>query len=79
MAGLDFRNLILIFEGECVHGQRQGKGVLIYKYLEEAHKSIANQMGVMTQKKYIGEFMNNVAHGYGTMIYENGSKFVGFF
>jgi hypothetical protein len=36
-------------------------------------------MSVMTQKKYIGEFSNNVPHGYGTMIYESGSKFVGFF
>jgi len=52
--------------------------VLIYKYDDIAHNSIVGQMGIMTQKKYIGDFANNKPNGYGTMIYENGTKFVGF-
>lgn len=52
---------------------------MIYKYAQPAHKSIAGQMSVLNQKKYIGEFASNAPDGYGTMIYENGSRFVGYF
>ena len=33
----------------------------------------------MNQVKYIGDFKNNGPDGYGTAIYSNGSKFVGYF
>lgn len=35
--GKDFRQYDLIFEGECVHGVKSGKGTLIFKYHDEIH------------------------------------------
>jgi hypothetical protein len=70
---------VTIFEGQCERGLRHGPGVTIYKYNDIAHNSIIGQASKLTQRKYIGEYANNMPNGYGTMIYENGTKFVGFF
>lgn len=78
-AGLDYRTVISIYEGECQNGQKNGKGVLLFKFYDNIHKSLENQMSVLTQQKYVGEFSFNKPNGYGTMYYTNGNKYVGFF
>jgi len=79
IAGLDYRTVISIYEGECQNGLRHGKGVFVFKYYDTIHKKIQNQMNIMTQQKYVGEFAFNKPNGYGTMYYTNGNKYVGFF
>lgn len=79
IAGKDFRRFDQIYEGECVHGVKHGKGTLIFKYHDDIHQTLRDEIIALTQKKYIGEFQNDLPNGYGTMIYENGLKFVGYF
>lgn len=77
--GLDFRHVISVFDGQVEHGVRKGKGTLIFKYLDNAHRTIIDHNTFLTQQKYTGQFADNLPNGYGTMIYENGTKFVGHF
>lgn len=77
--GRDFRAYIQIYEGDCVNDNREGFGTMIFKYQDKADKTIVNKIHSLNQRKYEGEFSDNMPNGYGTMVYENGARYVGYF
>jgi len=77
--GYESRRISQIYEGDMVEGEKNGRGVLINRYSQAAHEMIKHKNIKITESKYIGEFKHDEPHGYGSMLYENGSKFVGYF
>ena len=52
------------YEGEYVEGKRRGHGVYKWK---------------ATNSRYVGEFLDNLKHGEGEMVYPDGSRYKGYF
>jgi hypothetical protein len=77
--GLESRQTSQIYEGDMLNGLKEGRGVFINRYTYPAHELIKHKNIKITESKYIGEFKQDAPHGYGTLLYENGSKFVGQF
>lgn len=77
--GRDFRTYIQIYEGDCVNGFKEGYGSIVFKYLDKIDPSLKDKLIPLNQRKYEGEFRSNMPHGYGTMLYENGTRFIGYF
>ena len=47
-------------------------------YKDALALSLRHLNNEFTRKRYTGEFLNNQFHGYGVIIYENGTKYEGY-
>lgn len=67
--------------GEFKNGKRNGNGAFIHfigiNY--SRHEPLTFHVNSFIEEKYVGEFLNDLYHGIGTLIFSDGEKYVGEF